>query len=603
MRSFNTVPQAFVVGLAWFISAVGSILLRHHARAVPLLWLPSAIGVSALFVASPKERPIFLAALAVASLAVHSIFGVGLVRIAPYILSNLVEPLIAVAVARRVVRNRHLGMLNLRDMMLLFAGAALGSCVGTLIVYPLRMDQGWIQMGWWAFATTLGIAVGSPILVHLHGWIRRQTSWRKTVADLPTSFLMALAAMLVLSLWVVSTPFFSLTQLVLAGIVFVVVRYGPLGAASGILAFGAAGTIESIGWRSPAAYLDYSPFEGAVILQSFMVLMMATSLPLSALLLRNRRLASRLKVRNLRMRESLLMLGMAEEIGRIGRWRYEPGNESQDWSRQMCLIHSVDPARRNSGKPLDLIEMAGADFLAQLSGHAKDRARYGFEYRIARPHSDTRILKMYANNEFDQGGNLTCIFGVVMDVTEHHQRQEALDRERTRAMRLAAEAQYLAHTDPLTGLANRRRTISQLEKCIRRAQQGHRPLGVISFDIDHFKRINDTRGHQTGDDVLVRIADIARRQTRASDLVGRMGGEEFVWILPDAGAHETRHAAERLRKAIERESSSGPLPAVTASVGYASWRDDDDAGTLLARVDAALYAAKQAGRNTVQKAA
>jgi diguanylate cyclase (GGDEF)-like protein len=210
---------------------------------------------------------------------------------------------------------------------------------------------------------------------------------------------------------------------------------------------------------------------------------------------------------------------------------------------------------------------------------------------------------MYATNEFTADGELATTFGVVMDVTEHRQRQEALDNERTRAMRLAAEAQYLAHTDSLTGLANRRRAITQLDKCIRRCQQGERPLGVISFDIDHFKRVNDTEGHQKGDDVLVRVAEIARDRARASDLVGRMGGEEFIWLLPDAGLEETSKAAERLRQMIELESCKGGLPRVTASVGYAMWRPGDDANALLGRVDSALYAAKAAGRNTVEMAA
>ena len=128
-------------------------------------------------------------------------------------------------------------------------------------------------------------------------------------------------------------------------------------------------------------------------------------------------------------------------------------------------------------------------------------------------------------------------------------------------------------------------------------------MALISFDIDHFKRVNDTRGHQIGDDVLMRISDIARSQARASDLIGRMGGEEFVWLLPGAGPEEARMAAERLRQAIEQESADGGLPQVTASIGYALWREGDEASALLARVDKALYEAKQAGRNTVQKAA
>ena len=289
---------------------------------------------------------------------------------------------------------------------------------------------------------------------------------------------------------------------------------------------------------------------------------------------------------------------------RIGRWRYDPATDKQDWSRQLFLINGIHSPR--GGDPGDVKHMlpdGGKELWGLLKHHAQDRARYSFEFRVRTPQGDERILKMHATNEFDEGGELKSRFGVVIDVTEHHQRQDALDKERTRAMRLAAEAQYLAHTDPLTGLANRRRTITQLDKFIARCEVEDRKLALIAFDIDHFKQVNDTHGHQTGDDVLVRVADIARGEVRASDLIGRMGGEEFVWMLPDASLDETANAAERLRRAIENDSGKGGLPTVTASIGYALWQPGDDAGGLLARADVALYEAKGAGRNQVQKAA
>lgn len=126
---------------------------------------------------------------------------------------------------------------------------------------------------------------------------------------------------------------------------------------------------------------------------------------------------------------------------------------------------------------------------------------------------------------------------------------------------------------------------------------------MIAFDIDHFKQVNDRFGHAAGDKVLQRVAEIACGEARASDLVGRIGGEEFVWILPDAGLDVARGAALRLRRAIERGSGNVELPTVTASIGFATWAQGDDTASLLARADAALYAAKGAGRNKVKQAA
>ncbi|WP_054530358.1 sensor domain-containing diguanylate cyclase [Erythrobacter sp. SG61-1L] len=592
--------------IAWLVCAIASVSLRDQGGAVLVLWLPSAIAVSALYVSKPGQRLPLIAILAVANLIFNFVVGVGFGDSLGYIVANLVEPIVIVAIAHQIIGRRKLEALRLRDMTLLFLGVVVGSLSSGIISLPFRPHQEVIQFVWWILTTTLGTTVGAPILLYLHDLLSRRRDDKSITAErLPLWLVISMITLFVLSWLALGYSHVSLIAVVVSALVLIVTRYGQIGASLGTFVFGLAGTLRSIGGHTPsAAYLEFTPFEAGIVLQLVMLLMMATSLPLAALLLDNERLALRLKARNSRMRENLLMLNMAEEVARIGRWRYDPRTGEQDWSRQMYLINGLDPTLgRDPGDLTSMLPDGGAELFGQLAHHARDRARYSFEYRICPPNGDERILKMYATNQFTDDGELACMFGVVMDVTEHYQRQEALDKERTRAMRLAAEAQYLAHTDPLTGLANRRRTITQLQKCIRRSEQDGRPTALILFDIDHFKRVNDTSGHQTGDDVLVRIADIARAQARASDLIGRMGGEEFVWLLPGAGLDEAQAAAERLRHAIEQESAEGGLPRVTASIGYALWREGDDANSLLARVDAALYEAKDAGRNKVQQAA
>ncbi|WEK47476.1 MAG: diguanylate cyclase [Candidatus Andeanibacterium colombiense] len=596
---------AAVVALVWAASAMASFALRDAMGGVLLLWFPSAIAASALFLARKGERFPVLLALALGNLLINAWFQLSPLRSAGYVVANLSEPLIVVTVARWVVGRRGIKTLRLRDMVMMFLGVVAGSLASALISLPFRPHQNTVQFVWWVLATMLGTTVGAPILLYLNDWVQKLRRGDASVTTVPKLFFVSLAVLFALSLATLDTRQVPAVSLVLMVLVFIVTRYGQIGASCGVVVFGLAGTLHSVGQASPAAYLSHMPpFEAGIVLQLFMLGMVATSLPLAALLVQNDRLALRLKARNARMRENLLLLNMAEEVARIGRWRYDPRSGEQDWSRQMFLINGLDPTLgRDPGDIKAMLPDGGDELFGQLAHHSSDKAPYSFEYRIRPPHGDERILKMYATNNFSEDGDLSQMFGVVMDVTEHHQRQEALDKERTRAMRLAAEAQYLAHTDPLTGLANRRRTITQLEKNVRRSQQDGRGMAVISFDIDHFKRVNDTRGHQIGDDVLMRIADIARAQARASDLIGRMGGEEFVWLLPGAGADEAKAAAERLRHAIEQESSEGGLPGVTASIGYALWRGSDDAAQLLARVDKALYRAKEAGRNKVREAA
>ena len=165
----------------------------------------------------------------------------------------------------------------------------------------------------------------------------------------------------------------------------------------------------------------------------------------------------------------------------------------------------------------------------------------------------------------------------------------------------AAGLERAAQSDALTGLVNRRRFNEIVTALL--AQQ--RPLSVLMLDLDHFKEINDTHGHAAGDKVLHSVALRMCTALRNGDTVGRIGGEEFAALLPDASLDEARQIAERLRAAIAAEpieAGDGPIP-VSASIGLASpYPGETDVATVLARADKALYAAKRAGRNRVADA-
>jgi two-component system cell cycle response regulator len=157
-----------------------------------------------------------------------------------------------------------------------------------------------------------------------------------------------------------------------------------------------------------------------------------------------------------------------------------------------------------------------------------------------------------------------------------------------------------ALTDHLTGLANRRHGGRQLEREIALCVRHGRLLALVRVDVDHFKAINDSHGHQAGDEVLVEVARRLAGAVRTGDELARWGGDEFVAILPDTDKAGAARAAERLRAAVAAAPvRAGDMElAVTISAGWAHWAGDtpDD---LLARADRALYRAKDAGRNTV----
>jgi len=151
--------------------------------------------------------------------------------------------------------------------------------------------------------------------------------------------------------------------------------------------------------------------------------------------------------------------------------------------------------------------------------------------------------------------------------------------------------------DPLTRLKNRRFLFGQLGALISAGRRHGRPLAVAMVDLDRFKAINDEHGHAVGDEALVTAAEALQRTLRAEDVLGRLGGEEFLVLLPDTNLEAAARAAERLRAAV---ADSGAPMALTASVGYAVVNGDEAADELVQRADEALYAAKAAGRNAVR---
>lgn len=159
-------------------------------------------------------------------------------------------------------------------------------------------------------------------------------------------------------------------------------------------------------------------------------------------------------------------------------------------------------------------------------------------------------------------------------------------------------------TDPLTGLANRRHLMERFATELDRAEAYGAKLSVVILDVDHFKRFNDTNGHQAGDACLRTVARVFDNVTRGSDIVARYGGEEFVVVTVDADRRQAVGHAERIRTAISKVAIPGartqPGGALTVSAGVASYPEDGTTiEALIAAADAALYRAKQAGRNRV----
>lgn len=171
--------------------------------------------------------------------------------------------------------------------------------------------------------------------------------------------------------------------------------------------------------------------------------------------------------------------------------------------------------------------------------------------------------------------------------------RHALERKR-----LEAEIQRLATTDTLTGIANRRKFYEILDREISKSKRYGTSFSLIMYDLDHFKTVNDVFGHDTGDEVLKRVAHVVEQNIRKEDVHARWGGEEFMVLTPSQMA-AAMALSEKLRSKIEAHEF-GPVEKVTVSLGVTKFEPGDDAASLVRKADEALYMAKQKGRNRVE---
>lgn len=195
---------------------------------------------------------------------------------------------------------------------------------------------------------------------------------------------------------------------------------------------------------------------------------------------------------------------------------------------------------------------------------------------------EERVVEVHGHPIVDADGEIRQCIEYVIDVTERKELQKQLIQ--------------LAETDALTGAWNRRKFYDLVETELRRAVRYERPVTLLMLDVDHFKQINDTHGHDVGDSVLKELVLLLRSQLRINDLLARSGGEEFLILAPETGLDKARLLAEKLVQSVRNHRFSG-IEAVRISVGIAAYQPNDTIDQLVKRADQALYRAKSRGRD------
>jgi len=268
-----------------------------------------------------------------------------------------------------------------------------------------------------------------------------------------------------------------------------------------------------------------------------------------------------------------------------------------DWNRQATRIFGW-PREEIIGRPLHTTIIP----LRYRDGHVQ-----GLKHFLASGAGPAmnQMIEIHALHR--DGHEFPVELAIALVMTEGQPEFSAFVRDITKRRQAEEELKEMATTDFLTGLANRRHFIARLTDELARLQRlDNLQAAVLMLDLDHFKHVNDTHGHPTGDAVLRHFAALMRDELRKIDTAGRVGGEEFAIILPGAAPAEAKIFAERLRQkaALTPLTLDGLVIPVTVSIGITVMKaSDPSADAALIRADEALYRAKNSGRNRVELAA
>jgi diguanylate cyclase (GGDEF)-like protein/PAS domain S-box-containing protein len=470
------------------------------------------------------------------------------------------------------------------------------SSVGALGLWLGDQVPFWQAWQSWYVSGFLSLLVVTPTILVAAEIVRRRE--RGISAPIVIELLAHLGLIACATIYVFYQRGVPSTFIVAPFVLLATFRLRALGAVAGVTMVAIIAAAATAAGHGSIAHMLHGPGEQVLLLQAFIATQLLTALPVAAIL----------SERDFRTEETRAFAehfrSVVENIGEVifridsqARWTYlNPAWETLTGrpigsSLGRSCFELIDPGARD--------ELSERTF-AVLRGKEQSTRR---TVRLEMV-DGLRWVELFIQRLQDQNGRIAGATGTLRDIDDRKRLEEHAIMAKRRAEQRAREATLLASTDELTGIANRRAFLSQLDREISGAAEFGWPLAVAMFDVDHFKQVNDRYGHAVGDRVLQLIAARAAAVVRGGDMVGRLGGEEFGILMPGATREEATRVAERLREAMEANADHDEaLPRVTVSVGLAMREDRSDSASLLADADLALYAAKDEGRNRVMVAA
>ncbi|BES73114.1 hypothetical protein RE428_41320 [Marinobacter nanhaiticus D15-8W] len=622
----KAIVLACLTGILYFIGAWVGVTQTITPDGIAIIWPPNAVLLTALLITPRREWWLIAVAVIVAE-CVADVPAFPLWAAVGFAFTNLFEAVLAAFLIRRFA-GEGFSFQTVRQLSVFLVSAplvasAFAAIIGAGIYVALgRTDNSFFALWrlWW-FGDALGLLLLTPLLLSV--WHSLKGNWR---IDRARSGELALVwgGLVFTCLYAFNSTSlgdlqFHLTPIiVLPFAIWIATRFATLATAGTIAIIAGMAIVYLV--RGAHPYAQASPQYAVWLTQEYLAVLSTVSIGLSVLTQELRRQRNSLLLQERAMLASNDAISIADMTSRDMplSWvnpRFEElfGYRKEEVLGRNCRF--LQGGHRDEAA-LETVRWALRERTAcrvQLQNYTKSGQPIWIELSLAPVHDVT--------------GQVTHYIGIQHDLTDQRETEQRLREatnalqqqnvqleekveQRTRSVEASNAAlcaanqrlQTMAYTDVLTGIANRRHFYDLGERELHRLKLDGRTAVLISLDLDHFKSINDSYGHEAGDEVLRQIVKPVLENMRPGDLFGRVGGEEFLILLADVSESEAKSIAGRIRAQIAATpiDYGGLVLHVTASFGIAKWDQDCSLDALVRRADLALYAAKHAGRNRVQ---
>ncbi|SMQ69836.1 PAS domain S-box-containing protein/diguanylate cyclase (GGDEF) domain-containing protein [Altererythrobacter xiamenensis] len=584
-----------VAALAYFIAGVTIYRWAVNMEGLAMVWPTAGIFVATFLLTRQNQWPVVAILFCLVSVVGGWVVGMGPGSVAIHIAANLVHALVCALIFGRFATQRAFS--TTADLGRFCLATVAGVAANCAIIFLAGMGWTLTEFLNWSATLGLGTLTVAPMIVTVAREIQENRA-RWTTAYGAEAF--GLLALVMAVTWFVATQAsYPLLFVPFAGAVLVTHRLGPIGAAACIASIATVGSYTLAFDTYALNPIGKSQAELVNFFQFYLLVIISVCLPLAALRNEGRDLMRRLKTNR-------DLLATAEELANFGRWRMDMRTKIIVWSEGIYRIYGLPSSQKPTVKlTREFFHPEDRDQAFRKLEHCIEHGGtiYGTP-RIVRRDGTIRHVESILMREVDEHGRTTALFGTFQDVTERVMALEDLQAAKKVAEAEAFAARLLAETDQLTGLNNRRKILDLLSANLADCAETGRIMPIAILDIDHFKSINDQHGHAMGDQVLRKVATICRETIRENGFVGRLGGEEFLFLFPglsEVRAHELVELVRlRLQEKVWEEMDGLP---VTGSFGMATTVEGADETWLLQAADNALYEAKRSGRNCLKVAA